>query len=587
MGFCFSDDSVTCRLQEELKKLKAKLTDGDSATQAKQTFLDGLRDQVTAIEQSTTGLQAYMGEPVSAQLRRQQAAQQLTSPLYTLYCELEAYQTASDTSKQMLLEVVDAVGIAESSKKHVKRAFPPALVAAGNSTDEQESRPASASKRQKVTAPSRSPSSGRSSSAVAAPAPVPSRSPSQSRSKHSEEQHDNAEAHATHTAEKLLALKPLEQSTDAAKTGVPSIAPLDKTTASVEPMDVHDEEGAIVEASSLSKTDDLLHNLWVPSTKALQLTLQVASPDAGSDPVSGSFTVLFQYLPAAKIVTVEITKSSPGGFAHDHHNILMNLFPGDDGLSLPRVANNYELAAHDGQDSEVEFPASATCRPYAWAQWICGLYSLPRANGAAQAARRPEPSIRNVISQLTRRFVTALVVKKQVELLSKASNSSDRSVVTVSSTARQLFPGEPKTRFIEWKEVPAPTSDPFEFFKTLHADDEPSFHLPTTGCRYFNAMFRNGSTRVVALVEISPEYPVRAPRFLFQSRDTNATSHSTVDGQLPLHDSQLKVRACGLSSALIPSDHLCWFADVLRKWRWKSTPTTTSCCRADAHRHFC
>ncbi|KAE8968561.1 hypothetical protein PR001_g27753 [Phytophthora rubi] len=83
-----------------------------------------------------------MGEPVTAQCNRHHAAGlELPTPLYALYCELEAYQTASgEAEKQLTVEIVDAVG--------VKRAFPAAL-------ERQEHAPAAA-KRQK--APSRSPS---------------------------------------------------------------------------------------------------------------------------------------------------------------------------------------------------------------------------------------------------------------------------------------------------------------------------------------------------------------------------------------------------------------------------------------------
>lgn len=540
----------------------------DAAWLAKQNFLDGLREQVSSIEDATTGLQTYMGEPVMAQLRRQHAAQQLPTPLYALYCELEAYQTASDTSQQLTLEIVDAVGVVDkqSGAAHAKRSFPAALLAgaSGATSDDHGSRPASASKRQKVAAPSRSPSSGPSSALANSALPVPSRSPSQARGKSSDEQPESGEVGMTNTAEKLLALKPHEQtseSTDATKTE-PSIAPVAKRPQPNDAMEVDDEEGLVTEsAATSSSTTGEFHNLWEPSSKALQLTLNVATTDSdanGIDSTSGSFTILFQYLPNAKMVTTEILKSTPGGFAHGRQNVLMNLFPGDDGLSMPRVANKYALVAvrsgnDDGDDAnednavdqEVEYPASATSRPYHWAQWICGLYPLPRVQDSdandALPRRRPEPSIRNVISQLTKRFVAAVVVKKQLEQLTKAARGSETSGVTVASVARHLFPGEPNTRLADWKEMSAPRNDPFAFSQTSKGGDAPSFYLPTTGCRYFRAEFRNSSMRVSALVELSPEFPVRAPRFLFQSRAAAGTNKTTENGQLPLYENQLKV----------------------------------------------
>ncbi|KAE8875601.1 hypothetical protein PF005_g30463 [Phytophthora fragariae] len=90
-----------------------------------------------------------MGEPVTAQCNRHHAAGlELPTPLYALYCELEAYQTASgEAEKQLTLEIVDAVGVKHAGALR-KRAFPAAL-------ERQEHAPA-AVKRQK--APSRSPS---------------------------------------------------------------------------------------------------------------------------------------------------------------------------------------------------------------------------------------------------------------------------------------------------------------------------------------------------------------------------------------------------------------------------------------------
>ncbi|KAE8998469.1 hypothetical protein PR003_g19567 [Phytophthora rubi] len=59
------------------------------------TFLNTLHDHLAGVEAATAGLQEYMGEPVTAQRNRHHAAGvELPIPLYALYCELEAYQTA-------------------------------------------------------------------------------------------------------------------------------------------------------------------------------------------------------------------------------------------------------------------------------------------------------------------------------------------------------------------------------------------------------------------------------------------------------------------------------------------------------------
>ncbi|KAE9037002.1 hypothetical protein PR003_g17253 [Phytophthora rubi] len=54
-----------------------------------------------------------MGEPVTAQRNRHHAAGvELPTPLYALYCELDADQTSSgEAGKQLTVEIVDAVGV--------------------------------------------------------------------------------------------------------------------------------------------------------------------------------------------------------------------------------------------------------------------------------------------------------------------------------------------------------------------------------------------------------------------------------------------------------------------------------------------
>lgn len=502
-----------------------------------------------------------MGKPVTAQLRRQHAAGQLPTPLYALYCELEAYQSASDTSRQLTLEVVTATGLKHSGAGHLKRGFPTALVNASASANTSE-RGRSSSKRPKRQ-PSRSPSMANGTPGAT---PTPSRSPSEGHSKDTQEEPESGEIVATHTADKLLALRPhddkskeddrMEVDDDSSRTA-PSIDP----SAKLERRHIESEakEG---DDDALVDTSTVIVNLWEPSEKALLLTVSVASGASTTDKldgssaatINGSFTVMFQYFPTTKIVAAEIVNSVPIGFAHGHHNVLMNLFPGDDGLETPRAANNYTFAGSSdgsGVPVEFEFPASATCRPYHWAQWICGLYPLKRVEegGALQEAnppRRPEPSIRSVMGQLVKRFVVAVHLKNHLEQLAKAARMSE-TVISMDPAARHLFPDVPTTQLVDWKEVSAPHFDLFQLFKYQQRSQRqrqlgtPSFQLPTTGCRYFRAEFRNGTTRLPAMVEISPEYPVRAPRFLFQPRATSGSTKTVENGQLPLYENQLKV----------------------------------------------
>ncbi|KAE9019784.1 hypothetical protein PF005_g6983 [Phytophthora fragariae] len=70
------------------------------------------RWRTAGVDAASAGLQKYMGEPVTAQRNRHHAAGvELPTPLYPLYCELDADQTSSgEAGKQLTVEIVDAVG---------------------------------------------------------------------------------------------------------------------------------------------------------------------------------------------------------------------------------------------------------------------------------------------------------------------------------------------------------------------------------------------------------------------------------------------------------------------------------------------
>ncbi|RLN97643.1 hypothetical protein BBJ28_00004165 [Nothophytophthora sp. Chile5] len=506
-------------LQAELKALKEKIAKVEAATETKQSFLDTLPQQLAGIEAATTGLQSYMGEPISAQRDRQHSASvELPTPLYALYCELEAYQTASgDAGKQLTLEIVDSVGL-NQARSFRKREFPSAL--------DRNERSVSAAK--KLKAPSRSPSTAVNGTAppLLPPSRAPSRSPSMKRGGVNgiAQEPESGEIVASHTAEKLLELRPHASASE---------------EESSESKHQEDDESMEVLADPTEAV-----NLWKPHAKALQLTIAVESPLASA---SGSFTLMFQHFTVAKVVTAGVVKTTPASYSHSshHQNILMNLFPGDDGVSVPRLAVNYAFREDGEGNGEVEFPTDAACRPYYWAQWVCGLNPMKRADasGSEEAPRRrPEPSVRNVMSQLVKRFEAMVLLKKHLDQLTKVAaastsstpRTSDDGTLFVHPLASHLFPREVKTHLEDWKEMPAPTQDIFQPVK------RPQFHMSMLGCRYYRAGFKNGRAKVSAIVEIAPEYPIRAPRFLFQPR--SASSNKAMDkDQLPLYENQLKL----------------------------------------------
>ncbi|CAI5742042.1 unnamed protein product [Peronospora destructor] len=498
-------------LQVELQELQVKIAKIEETTEIKQAFLDALPDQLNGIEAATMGLQKYMGEPISAQRNRHQDAEmELATPLYALYCEVEAYQNASgDAGKQLMLEVVDSVGT-----KHVdafrKRSFPLAL-------DRQEQVTAGV-KRLKAA----SCSSSASIAGVIATPCAPSRSPSMKRGADAVQEPESGEiVVATHTAEKLLELRPHASPSEEEKTEDEVVGL--KTS--------YQDQDELCDATSASAL-----NLWKPHAKALQLTASVQVPlDAdksghSTKNVSGSFAVMFQYFPVAKIVTAEVVKTVPASYIQGNHqrNILMNLFPGDDGLTVPQLAVNYSFQDDSEGQVEVEFPVNATCRPYYWAQWICGLNPVkrldPSRTNANTTYRRPEPSVRNVMNQLVKRFVATAVLKKHLDLLAKSVDASNQSVDDdtrfVHPLARHLFPHKVKTHLEEWKEFPVPPQDVFQFFKESAAPPMrpyAQFQLSALGCQYFRACFMNAT---------------------FVDKSFNSKAMNT--DQLPVYENQLK-----------------------------------------------
>uniref|UniRef100_K3WTF9 THO complex subunit 5 n=1 Tax=Globisporangium ultimum (strain ATCC 200006 / CBS 805.95 / DAOM BR144) TaxID=431595 RepID=K3WTF9_GLOUD len=543
------------RMIAQLKQLKARIEQIDAASQAKQSFLDGLRQEVATIEDATTALQKYMGAPVSAKLSRQHdATTQLPAALYTLYCELEAYQIASDASSQMGLAIVDATAVVKPPSAHQKRRFPSALQLGNGSLSmdpDASAKRLKAASRSPSVVPSATATSTTTSTDVSSTRAAPSRSPSVLRAKAATPaliSFESGEIVTTGTAEKLLALRPYEED-DKDK---------EKESTQAEAMDVDatantaNEDDAKHAAENSGDDDDTAHlvDLWKPSDKALQLTLSLSvdGERVAGTPLSCSFSLLFQYLPVAKIVTVELVSKSPAiSNSNKLQTVLMNLFPDDDGLTLPRLAGNYEFVdAKSGH--EVQFPIDATCRPYYWAQWICGLHPMKRHvgndNGVEAVTRRPEPSVRSVMQQLVKRLVTSVHLSKQLEQLHKASSSSSRSnnVVFVHAAVKALFStGEhSKTQVESWTEIPTPTQDYFQLFKAQAT--RANFHLSTDGCRYFRIVLANDRVKMPAIVEISPEYPVRAPRFVFQSKAVSSISSTTADknGALSTYENQLK-----------------------------------------------
>lgn len=483
------------RMMAQVKEIKARIEVVEEATQRKQSFLDGLRGQLDRIEDSTGGLQKYMRAPVSTSLQRQQDANtQLPTPLYTLYCELEAYQSASGCAKQMQLAIVDAKGL-RGAQRIKKRDFPVALLAggrvAGGKDDSTSGGGGPLSKRQKV--PSRSPSvATRRDGGNAAKAP--SRSPSIARTRPVESGEVVDGSSEPQDEDGVIVEKTDTKEVREVKLAIQDDGDVDMLTPEEPPTETQD--------------------LWRCSEKAVLLKLSLAIDDDVAGTETKAFALLFQYFPAAEIVTAELMTPS----TLTRHT-LTSLFPGDYGLHLPRNATAYKFASDDSH-AEIVFPVELTAsRPYYWAQWICGLHPLQRVVPTASTIRRPEPSVRNTMDQLIRRLTVSVQLKNHLSLLANGAAQAP-----VHPSHARHFPSEIKTTLFRWKEqLCDPGADGLDLVEQNDRDTSP-------GSQYFTVSFKNDKLEVAGVVHVTPEYPVRAPRF--RLRHVGTSTDATEDNAL-------------------------------------------------------
>ncbi|KAJ0409616.1 hypothetical protein P43SY_008488 [Pythium insidiosum] len=504
------------RMMADVKELRAKIEVVEATTQRKQAFLDGLRGELDRIDASTRGLQHYMRRPVSATLKLQQdASLQLPTPLYTLFCELESYQNASGCAAHMALAIVDARGLRTATHgslvlRVTKRSFPNALMnggrlARGSPADEAEADDASGPSRKRQKGPSRSPSvapQDESDKRLRAP----SRSPSTGRSRAS----DSVEANDA------VGEKPSE--TALTTNGAVAKSDTREEIGEVKPQteDDHDAMDLDGDAAHDQQED---RDLWRCSEKALQLQLSLAVDDDATGSATTEFTLLFQHFPHAKLVTVELVTP-----ANLPKQTLMNLFPGDDGRQLPDGSTVYRFKDTDGK--EVSFPVDkVACHPFHWAQWICGLYTTQRGLDESRG-HHAETSVRNTMEQLIKRLTTTVQLQRHLLTLTKAPSGT---AIPVHASLANIFGSQGKTKVTAWKELTTPSSSVINAF----GEDDRTFSRH--GCRYFSASLTSGHDTVEAMIEVAPEYPIRAPRFRLRHK-----ANATGDAKSAIVDNHLK-----------------------------------------------
>ena len=190
---------------------------------------------------------------------------------------------------------------------------------------------------------------------------------------------------------------------------------------------------------------------------------------------------------------------------------LVALFPGDNGEELCSLSARHTLAADATKDSS--FPVTQLGRPFKWAQWLGGLISGPQKYG------RLEPSSRLIAQRLKNRLASRSVLSNQLNLF--AGQPSPKPVYCVGSPAERFmrlggrFPG-----ICTWA-IYNPKRNPFMTTTKLPGDSA----MPQTHYRF---TMQTGRNETVVVMELSPEYPFRTPRFVLQPRDGEAGVYNPI-----------------------------------------------------------
>jgi len=208
------------------------------------------------------------------------------------------------------------------------------------------------------------------------------------------------------------------------------------------------------------------------------------------------FCSKFEYLIHQNVVVV----STEG--IHHPESVLVNLYPNDTGTKSPNPSNNFNNTG--------ALQGKMEARAFKWAQWLAGLDFLPDKSQSRSTKYRP---VETVMNQLKRRVQHWQALGTQLALLAKNS-------IPIAGRAA-TFPRQPITTLTKWEEV---TKTDFyrheEGWKVeegevrvapSEAESEDTWQTYRT--IYFRALFKREKVQLQALVEISPEYPTRAPFF--------------------------------------------------------------------------
>eukprot|EP00903_Cladosiphon_okamuranus_P019894 g18286.t1 len=242
---------------------------------------------------------------------------------------------------------------------------------------------------------------------------------------------------------------------------------------------------------------------------------------------NNAFSVRFSFLPALGIVAVCPPPGAPKG-------ILANLFPNDTGKDTPNPANHHGKAARVSPLGIFQYPADVPCRPYRWAQWMAGLHFPPPAASTVSSAGAEspiEPSVRSAMAALRSRVRTSAALDGQLRGLGDGKGASplagmESELPEVTGTVELSSWKELSGTELQQAAVAFQERDAFKSGSSVQGEEavsELSSASPPSrdawerfGARYFKGTVKTkktsdgGPERTVHIqVEVPAEYPLR------------------------------------------------------------------------------
>jgi THO complex subunit 5 len=237
----------------------------------------------------------------------------------------------------------------------------------------------------------------------------------------------------------------------------------------VEEQQEEDEDGRELKRRKSSKADRMEDEKKEDVTYAVHPLSVIVKLTASSKKQEATMT--FTYLTQLNIVAVE-SQWDPAKTSS--HSLLLHLFPNDSGAESPNPANSSVLP-----DNSLEFDPERRARPYKWVQWLAGLAFL-QSNPSSESCIVPQESFRAVVARIRAR------VQHRVTLLDELDSLSKKKPQITQEQAGSLFQLPLSCKLVTWQ---------------LLGDSQ------------YRVQLDRGDYSLEGLIEVSAEYPVRAPSF--------------------------------------------------------------------------